>query len=316
MRKIVRRLSRLCAFQAAQQRASVNRCKRTAGIPTVSRSSRDMDKSGGDHRRRRVAAMASLKVNSDLAYHAAVLGRMGLADPVRLSAQIATRDQKPQFWQALPVMHVAVGNRPELPKMRDEIGHLPRREILEIGRCLGVAEAVPRPRPRAGGPPSRAGTLVRTPSVPCGCTARPASCGTEEPATPPPPIGTIHRPVELPLDFGADESVLDKGSATLPTVKRESQMTKTIKRKSAPAAKAKVRSKPGRARAPAAVAAPRPGRKTAAAIELLRRPTGASTQEWLARPFDEGGNGRTEKARLRRRDDPGIARGSAGNRNS
>jgi hypothetical protein len=102
----------------------------------------------------------------------------------------------------------------------------------------------------------------------------------------PPSIGTIHRPVDQPLDFPAGKSVLGEGGAPLPTVKQETQMTKSIKRKGASASKAKVRSKP--ARAPAAAAAPRPGSKIEAAIELLRRPAGASTQElmlangWLA----------------------------------
>ena len=67
-----RRLSaRLSAIQAARQRVSTNRFNKVTGISMVSEPDRDMEKPAGDHRTRRTAAMASLKVGWVFWYQAA-----------------------------------------------------------------------------------------------------------------------------------------------------------------------------------------------------------------------------------------------------
>jgi predicted nucleic acid-binding protein len=68
-------LARLSAFQAARDRVCTSRFRKRAGILTTSVIGRDIEKSGGDQRTRRTAAMASLKVGSFLAYQAAAWGR-------------------------------------------------------------------------------------------------------------------------------------------------------------------------------------------------------------------------------------------------
>jgi hypothetical protein len=56
----------------------------------------DIDKSGGHHRMRRTAAMASLNMTSDLAYQAAALGWMNQPDLFNLLAQMVTSEKSPK----------------------------------------------------------------------------------------------------------------------------------------------------------------------------------------------------------------------------
>ena len=62
----------------------------------VSPGCRDMDKFGGVHSTRRTAAMASLNVGSDLAYHAATFGRSAFAAlRAKPSAHTVIRENNP-----------------------------------------------------------------------------------------------------------------------------------------------------------------------------------------------------------------------------
>ena len=62
----------------------------------VSPGCRDMDKFGGAHSMRRTAAMASLNVGSDLAYHAVTLGRSAFAaSRARPSAHTVISENSP-----------------------------------------------------------------------------------------------------------------------------------------------------------------------------------------------------------------------------
>jgi SAM-dependent methyltransferase len=63
--------ARLSAFHAARHRVSTNRFSRVTGISMLSELNRDMEKLGGDHKTRRTAAIASLKVGWCLLYQAA-----------------------------------------------------------------------------------------------------------------------------------------------------------------------------------------------------------------------------------------------------
>src|ERR1700751_4909481 len=73
---LVVHLTRLSAIQAARHRVSTNRFSKVIGISMLSEPDRDMEKLGGDHKTRRTAAIASLKVGWCLLYQAAGWGRM------------------------------------------------------------------------------------------------------------------------------------------------------------------------------------------------------------------------------------------------
>ena len=53
---------------------------------------RDIEKFGGDHKARRTAAMASLKVNSDFVYQAATRGWINPDAPPKVLAQMVMRE--------------------------------------------------------------------------------------------------------------------------------------------------------------------------------------------------------------------------------
>ena len=53
---------------------------------------RDIEKFGGDQKARRTAAIASLKVNSDLVYQAAALGWINPDAPDMVLAQMVMRE--------------------------------------------------------------------------------------------------------------------------------------------------------------------------------------------------------------------------------
>jgi hypothetical protein len=68
----------------------VSRFKTAAGISTLSRLSREMDKFSMAQNRRRTRAMASLKDGSPFAYHAALLGRSSPASLVPYQSNLVT----------------------------------------------------------------------------------------------------------------------------------------------------------------------------------------------------------------------------------
>ena len=53
---------------------------------------RDIEKFGGDHKARRTAAIASLKVNSDFLYQAAALGWVNPDVPAMVLAHMVMRE--------------------------------------------------------------------------------------------------------------------------------------------------------------------------------------------------------------------------------
>jgi len=65
----------LSAIQAARHRVSTNRFSKVTRISTLSEPDRDIEKLGGDHKTRRTAAIASLKVGWCLLYQAVGWGR-------------------------------------------------------------------------------------------------------------------------------------------------------------------------------------------------------------------------------------------------
>src|SRR6516165_6831075 len=72
--------ARLSAFQAARHRVSTNRFNKVTGISMLSQPDRHIEKLGGDHKTRRTAAIASLKVGWCLLYQAAGWGRTTVLD--------------------------------------------------------------------------------------------------------------------------------------------------------------------------------------------------------------------------------------------
>jgi hypothetical protein len=65
----------LCAIPAARHKVLTNRFSKVIGISMLSEPDRDFENLGGDHKTRRTAAIASLKVGWCLLYQAAGWGR-------------------------------------------------------------------------------------------------------------------------------------------------------------------------------------------------------------------------------------------------